>query len=95
MYKNYEVCGMGPPSSGGVAVGQTLKLVEQFDLKSLGYENPLSWQLIGDASRLAFADRDRYLADSDFVNVPVTGLLDDEYLKLRSNKTNLYFYKSR
>ena len=86
MYKNYEVCGMGPPSSGGVAVGQTLKLVEPFDLKSLGYENPLSWQLIGDASRLAFADRDRYLADSDFVNVPVAGLLDDEYLKLRSNK---------
>ena len=86
MYKNYEVCGMGPPSSGGVAVGQILKLLEPFDLKSLGYENPLSWQLIGDASRLAFADRDRYLADSDFVNVPVAGLLDDEYLKLRSNK---------
>ena len=86
MYKNYEVCGMGPPSSGGVAVGQTLKLVEPFDLKSLGYENPLSWQLIGDASRLAFADRDRYLADSDFVNVPIAGLLDDEYLRLRSNK---------
>ena len=86
MYKNYEVCGMGPPSSGGVAVGQTLKLLEPFDLKSLGYENPLSWQLIGDASRLAFADRDRYLADSDFVNVPIAGLLDDEYLRLRSNK---------
>ena len=49
----------------------------------------MSWQLIGDASRLAFADRDRYLADSDFVSVPVKGLLDTEYLHSRSNELKI------
>ena len=88
-YREYNVCGMGPPSSGGVAVAQTLKILEKYDLKSLGYLNPLSWQLIGDASRLAFADRDRYLADSDFVEVPIKGLLEDDYLKARSDQIKL------
>ena len=85
-YREFNVCGMGPPSSGGVAVAQTLKILEKHDLKSLGHLNPLSWQLIGDASRLAFADRDRYLADSDFVEVPIKGLLEDEYIKARSDQ---------
>ena len=88
-YREFNVCGMGPPSSGGVAVAQTLKILEKYDLKSLGYLNPLSWQLIGDASRLAFADRDRYLADSDFVEVPIKGLLEDDYLKARSDQIKL------
>ena len=88
-YREFNVCGMGPPSSGGVAVAQTLKILEKYDLKSLGYLNPLSWQLIGDASRLAFADRDRYLADSDFVEVPLKGLLEDDYLKARSDQIKL------
>jgi gamma-glutamyltranspeptidase/glutathione hydrolase len=72
-----------------VAVAQTLKILEKYNLKSLGYLNPLSWQLIGDASRLAFADRDRYLADSDFVEVPIKGLLEDDYLKARSDQIKL------
>ena len=88
-YREHNVCGMGPPSSGGVAVAQILKILEEFNLKLLGYEDPKSWQVIGDASRLAFADRDRYLADSDFVDVPMKGLLDHEYLKKRSNKIEL------
>ena len=88
-YREFNVCGMGPPSSGGVAVAQTLKILEKYDLKSLGNLNPLSWQLIGDASRLAFADRDRYLADSDFVEVPIKGLLEDDYLKARSDQIKL------
>ena len=53
-YREHNVCGMGPPSSGGVAVAQILKILEEFNLKSLGYEDPKSWQVIGDASRLAF-----------------------------------------
>ena len=85
-YKEYNICGMGPPSSGGVAVGQILGILNNFDLKALGSSSPISWQLIGDASRLAFADRDRYLADSDFVSVPLKGLLDKEYLHSRSNE---------
>jgi gamma-glutamyltranspeptidase/glutathione hydrolase len=83
-YLGHEVCGMGPPSSGAVAVGQILGALESSDLAALGSENPESWRLIGEASRLAFADRGRYLADSDFVPVPVKGLLDPAYLASRA-----------
>ncbi|WP_294613738.1 gamma-glutamyltransferase [uncultured Roseovarius sp.] len=83
-YRAYEVCGMGPPSSGAVAVGQILGLLEGVDLAALGADSPEAWRLIGDASRLAFADRGRYLADSDFVPVPVKGLLAGDYLAERA-----------
>ncbi|MFU8866208.1 MAG: gamma-glutamyltransferase [Rhodobacterales bacterium] len=83
-YRGHEVCGMGPPSSGAVAVGQILGMLEGSDLAALGADNPESWRLIGEASRLAFADRGRYLADSDFVPVPVQGLLDPTYLADRA-----------
>lgn len=80
----YDVCGMGPPSSGALTVGQILGILNSFDLAELGPTNPESWRLIGDASRLAFADRGRYMADSDFVPMPLAGLLDPEYLKSRA-----------
>ncbi len=83
-YRGHEVCGMGPPSSGAVAVGQILGMLERFDL-SAGPQDAEVLRLIGDASRLAFADRGRYLADSDFVPVPVKGLLDRAYLESRSD----------
>jgi gamma-glutamyltranspeptidase / glutathione hydrolase len=83
-YRGRDICGMGPPSSGGVAIGQVLKMLEPFDLGRLGPSDPQSWRLIGDASRLAFADRERYLADSDFTPVPVKGLLADDYLSTRA-----------
>lgn len=83
-YRGFEVCGMGPPSSGGIAVGQILGMLEPFDLAALGPASPEAWRLIGDASRLAFADRGRYLADSDHVPVPVRGLLAEDYLRSRS-----------
>ncbi|GGA05598.1 gamma-glutamyltransferase [Neptunicoccus cionae] len=83
-YREYEVCGMGPPSSGGLTVGQILQLLEPYDLSALGADAPESWRLIGDASRLAFADRGRYMADSDFVPVPVKGLLDPAYTSARA-----------
>ena len=82
-YRGYEVCGMGPPSSGAVAIGQILGVLEPFDITTLGPDDPESWRLIGDATRLAFADRERYVADSDFVSIP-KGLLDPAYLKDRS-----------
>ena len=82
-YRAHEVCGMGPPSSGAVAVGQILGLLEGFDL-SAGPLDPEVRRLMGDAARLAFADRGRYLADSDFVPVPVEGLLDSAYLAERA-----------
>jgi len=83
-YHGYKVCGMGPPSSGGTTVIQILGLVERFDLKGPGPWSPRAWHLIGQASALAFADRNRYLADTDFVRVPVKGLLDRGYLARRS-----------
>lgn len=82
-YRGLQVCGMGPPSSGAIAIGQILGLLQPFDLATLGPDDPESWRLIGDATRLAFADRERYLADSDFVSVP-GGLLDPAYLAARS-----------
>lgn len=82
-YRGYQVCGMGPPSSGGLTVGQILKLLEPYDLSALGPANPQSWRLIGDASRLGFADRGLYMADSDFVKMP-KGLLNSGYLAARS-----------
>lgn len=83
-YRQSEVCGMGPPSSGALTVGQILGIVGQFDLAELGAENPESWRIIGDASRLAFADRGRYMADSDFVPMPTKGLVDPSYLDIRA-----------
>lgn len=79
-YRSLEVCGMGPPSSGALTVGQILGMLGSYDLAALGADNPESWRLIGDASRLAFADRGRYMADSDYVPVPTKGLVDSDYL---------------
>lgn len=87
-YHQYDVCGMGPPSSGALTVGQILGISSHFDLKSLGKDNPQSWQVIGDASRLAFADRGRYMADSDYVPMP-QGLLDPSYLAERAKLITL------
>jgi gamma-glutamyltranspeptidase/glutathione hydrolase len=82
-YRGYEVCGMGPPSSGALAVGQILGILEHFDLGTdpLG---PEAVHLVSQASRLAFADRNRFVGDSDFVTVPAEGMLDEEYLAERA-----------
>ncbi len=82
-YRGLDVCGMGPPSSGAVAVGQILGLLEPYDLGA-GPQDAEVRRLMGDASRLAFADRGRYLADSDYVPVPVKGLLDPAYIGARA-----------
>ncbi|MEP1964310.1 gamma-glutamyltransferase [Tateyamaria sp.] len=83
-YRAHDICGMGPPSSGALTVGQILGMLEGADLASLGAENPESWRLIGDASRLAFADRGRFMADEDFVPMPTAGLVDPAYLATRA-----------
>ena len=82
-YRQKQVCGMGPPSSGGLTVGQTLGLLSHYDLAGMGPDDPHSWRLIGDASRLAFADRGQYIADPAFTVVP-HGLLDESYVRQRS-----------
>ncbi|HEX8484775.1 MAG TPA: gamma-glutamyltransferase family protein [Sphingomonas sp.] len=83
-YRAHRVCGMGPPSSGGVTVLMILKQLERFDMAALGKDSPVAWHLFAEASRLAYADRDLYVGDPDYVRVPVRGLLDARYLKGRS-----------
>lgn len=83
-YESYQVCGMGPPSSGALTVGQILAMTEQFDLKSWGPNNAKSWQVLADASRLAFADRGMYMADQDYVPMPTQGLVNTDYLQERA-----------
>lgn len=83
-YRIYVICGMGPPSSGGVTVLQILGMIERFDMGKLGKDNPESWHLIAEAMQLAYADREKYLADRDFVEVPVAALLDRAYIAERS-----------
>jgi len=83
-YHQYNVCGMAPPSSGGITVIQALAQLQAFDLKN---EQPNSLQaihLITQSSRLAFADRNRYIADADFVAVPTKGLVSADYMASRA-----------
>lgn len=84
-YRAQLVCGMGPPSSGGIAVGQILGMLDT--ISPVLVKEPLSVRtahFLTQAERLAFADRNRYVADSDFVEVPVSGLLDKTYLRERA-----------
>ena len=81
-FRGHQVCGMGPPSSGALTVGQILGLLDHFPVGSKN--DPQTLRLIGDASRLAFADRGRYMADSDFVAMPTKGLVSADYLSERA-----------
>jgi gamma-glutamyltranspeptidase/glutathione hydrolase len=83
-YRGYRICGMGPSSSGGFTVYATLKQLERFDLSALGPKSPTAWHLIAESERIAYADRDKYLADEDFIRVPLAGLMDSAYLAGRS-----------
>ena len=84
IYRGYRICGMGPSSSGGITVLATLKQLEPFNLTALGPSSPKAWHLIAESERLAYADRDKYVGDSDFVSVPLTGMADPAYLASRS-----------
>jgi gamma-glutamyltranspeptidase/glutathione hydrolase len=83
-YREWKVCSMAPPSSGGIAVLQMLRLLERFDLKAMAPESVPAVHLIAEAGRLAFADRDRYVADPDKLVVPTAQLLGETYLQERS-----------
>ncbi|MDP1750494.1 MAG: gamma-glutamyltransferase [Reyranella sp.] len=82
-YRLWVVCGMPPPSSGGIATLQVLALLELFEIWRDTAGDLRSVHLIAEASRLAFADRDRYVADPAFVKVPMAGLLSPAYLAER------------
>lgn len=84
MYRQWRICGMGPPSSGGTTVFAILKQLERFDLAALGPNSPTAWHLIAESMRLAYADRERWIGDPGFVFVPARGLMDPAYLAGRS-----------
>ncbi len=81
-YRAYEVCGMGPPTSGGLTMGQMLTILSSFDLPAMG-PTAESWHLYIEAAKLAYADRGMYMADADFVDMP-EGLLNADYLAQRT-----------
>jgi gamma-glutamyltranspeptidase/glutathione hydrolase len=83
-YRGHQICGMGPPSSGGVTVAQILGILEFFNLEMLGPEHPMTWHLFVEAGKLAFADRNLFLADPDFTEAPIDALLASEYLRNRA-----------
>ncbi len=83
-YRGWKLCGMGPPSSGATTVFGVLGMLERFDMRGLGKDSPVAWHLLAEAQRLAYADRERFLADPDFVAVPAAGLLAPDYLAARS-----------
>jgi gamma-glutamyltranspeptidase/glutathione hydrolase len=88
-YRLWLACGMPPPSSGGVTTLQILGILQSFDLAALEPASAEAVHLVAEASRLAFADRDTYIADPDFIPVPVAGMLDPGYLKLRAGEISI------
>ena len=82
-YRGYELCGMGPPSSGPIAVLQMLGELEQYPIGDFAPGSVEAVHYFAEAGRLAFADRDFYVADPDFVRVPVRAMLDPAYLRAR------------
>ena len=84
-YREWTVCGAPPPASGGVSVNEILGLLEPYDLSATGPDTAEGWRRFIEASRLAYADRDAYVADADHVFVPTEGLLDDGYITARAS----------
>jgi gamma-glutamyltranspeptidase/glutathione hydrolase len=89
-YRVYKLCGMGPPSSGATTVFGILSMLEGYNLKAMGKDNGMSWHLLAEAMQLAYADRDLYGADGEYVSVPVRGLLDKGYLAGRAGLISPY-----
>ena len=87
-YKNYQIIGMPPPSSGGVALAQLLQMVAPFSLKNWGPTADSTIQVMVEAERRVYADRSKWLGDPDFVKVPVTELIDPAYATSRMKSIN-------
>jgi gamma-glutamyltranspeptidase/glutathione hydrolase len=82
-YKDLKITSMSPPSSGGICLNQIMKMIEPYDLAEMGYNSTKAIQLITEAERRAYADRNYFLGDPDFVKLPMKELVDADYLKKR------------
>ncbi len=87
-YKNLKVISMSPPSSGGIALAQIMKMIEPYPLKDFGHNSSKYIQVLTEAERRAYADRSYYLGDPDFVEIPTSKLISVEYLHNRMNSFN-------
>ena len=84
-YKDLDVFSMGPPSSGGICLGQIMKMIEPFSIKEYGHNSLKYIQLLTEAQRRSYADRSEFLGDPDFVSIPQSKLISNNYLKSRMN----------
>jgi gamma-glutamyltranspeptidase/glutathione hydrolase len=82
-YRGYDVISFAPPSSGGILIGQMLKMIEPFNVQKMGFQTPASVQLMIEAERRAYADRAAHIGDPDFYKVPQKTLLSSAYIKNR------------
>ena len=82
-YKDLKIISMGPPSSGGIVLGQILRTIEDVDLSKIKHNSTEYIQLLVEAEKLSFADRSKYLGDPDFNTIPISNLLNKNYLKDR------------
>ncbi len=82
-YKYLKIISMGPPSSGGFTINQIFKMMEPYDLSSFGHNSVKSIQLFTEVARRAYADRNYFLGDPDFVEIPLKELLSEQYLQER------------
>jgi gamma-glutamyltranspeptidase/glutathione hydrolase len=78
-YRGHEIISMAPPSSGGTHVIEILNILEGYNMTQLGFQTPESLHIMAEAMKRAFADRAKYMADTDFVKVPIAGLISKKY----------------
>ena len=87
-YRGYDVFSMSPPSSGGTHIVQILNILEHYDIRSLGHNTAATIHLMAEAMKRAYADRSKYLADTDFIAVPLDGLTSKAYAATLSQQIN-------
>ncbi len=88
-YRGYEIISMPPPSSGGIVLLQCLNILEKYDVRAMGYNSAEKYHLLTEVLRRSFADRAEFMGDPDFANVPVSQLLDKNYLEKRGDTIDL------
>ena len=88
-YRGHEIISMPPPSSGGIVMMQTLAMLEKYDIRKMGWASSEKYHVLTEALRRAYADRAEYMGDPDFADVPVTKLLDRNYLEKRAATIDL------
>jgi gamma-glutamyltranspeptidase/glutathione hydrolase len=88
-YRGYDIVSMPPPSSGGICLMETLNILERYDISASGWNTPETVHLMAEAQRRTFADRAEYIADPDFIGVPVKVLTSKKYADIRAKDITL------